>query len=49
MKKRFIPSEQIGSIPRNAELISAYKSFKNGELSYMLHSAISPNLKQSKS
>jgi len=34
MKKRFIPSEQIGSIPRNVELINAYKSFKNGDLSY---------------
>lgn len=34
MNKRVIPSEQIGSIPRTPELINAYKSFKNGLLSY---------------
>ncbi|WP_276320047.1 hypothetical protein [Pseudoalteromonas phenolica] len=34
MDKLAIPSEQICSIPRTAELIDAYKLFKCGELSY---------------
>ncbi len=32
MAKRTIPTEQIGSIPRSAEMVEAYRRFEQGEL-----------------
>ncbi len=38
-----IPTEQIGSIPRNQNLIDAYTSFKEGELSYSALNELAEN------